>query len=103
VSSADGRQPAPSLDSRTKLARGRWRVKVFPDAAEAVISRQSAEGRGGSFVWDPRSDSPFDSAGARAARQVRRSGAVTFQVEIRVEAASHPRLVLAPPEALRIA
>lgn len=63
---------APSLDCRTKLARGRWRVKLFPDAAEAVVTRRRADGPRDSFAPYPAEAATFDSAGARAKRQVRR-------------------------------
>jgi hypothetical protein len=64
---------ASSLDCRTKLAREPWRVRLIPDAAEAVVTRRVG-GRGQhSFGGGPRLDQPdFDSAGARAKRKVRR-------------------------------
>jgi hypothetical protein len=60
-----------SLDPRTKLARGRWRLVLYPDAGEAVATFQSAAGQPrSSGSGQPASDTA-QVAARRARRQVR--------------------------------
>src|SRR5690348_11408430 len=60
-----------SLDHRTKLARVGWRLVLYPDAAEAFISFQSAARSPRSFGTDrPIADSA-QVAARRARKQVR--------------------------------
>jgi hypothetical protein len=60
-----------SLDHRTKLARGRWRLVLYPDAGEAVATFQSAAGHPRSFgTAQPASDAA-QVAARRARKQVR--------------------------------
>ncbi len=58
---------SPSLDYRTKLAHGRWRVVLYPDAGEAVATFQSAAAIGGSFGGKP-PDGRVDPSAERRAR-----------------------------------
>jgi hypothetical protein len=62
-----------SLDYRTKLVHGRWRVVVFPDAGEAVGVFQSAAAAGHSLDADqPQDAGPDRSAERRARGKIRR-------------------------------
>jgi len=68
----DGGDSPPSLDYRTKLARGRWRVAVYPDAGEAVATFQSAAGIGPSYGVGSPATGADPSAERRAKRNIRR-------------------------------
>jgi hypothetical protein len=60
-----------SLDPRTKLARGRWRLVLYPDAGEAVATFQSAAGQPRSFGSDQPGSDAAQVAARRARKQVR--------------------------------
>jgi hypothetical protein len=92
----------PSLDHRTKLVRGRWRLVLYPDAGEALASFESAAGQRRSF--DSNGPSPDSAlvAARRARRQVRLYCASNRLIYLWTptyapteDARHHPRLVRA--------
>ena len=61
-----------SLDHRTKLARGRWRIALYPDAGEASAVFQGTAAVSRSFDVHRPTTGPDPSADRRARRQIRR-------------------------------
>lgn len=91
-----------SLDPRTKLARGRWRLVLYPDAGEAVATFQSAAGQPRSFGSHQQGADAAQVAARRARKQVRLYCAANRLVYLWTatyapteDARHHPRLVRA--------
>jgi hypothetical protein len=89
-----------SLDPRTKLAQGRWRLVLYPDAGEAVASFESAARRPRSFAVNTGGHGASEAAARRARTTVRRYCAANRLIYLwtatygPTEAARHePRLV----------